>query len=212
MKARILEEFSDEKYKKLYKSLYVHAVGLVGGVGLVIDVGIGPKDLVSETFEEFFSSPTRLGWHPDKGPLQPFLKQVLRNNFLDHKRRDGKVLVPMKSELLSTSPSNAADPEAQGEAALMAAQLRELIKGRKDENELADFITASEVLGEDCRLSKINQQMADLLGVSAREVVNRRKRLMSATKEWYEKRKEESPRTIRQCRGTASRTNRSSGD
>ena len=64
-------------------------------------------------------------------------------------------------------------------------RLLNLVKGRDDEPELRDFIHAGSMISEG---GKVNQQLADLLGVDEGEVVNRRKKIwrVAGVKELYE--------------------------
>lgn len=142
----------------------------------VIDCGVSADDLVEETLLKFWRSPNGLGWRESKGPLHVFLGRALENSFIDHIRRDKKIL------------KRDANPDVQVEQAgqhlhltedlalkIFQAELLKLVKGRKDEQELADFILAGSLTTSD---GKVNQQMADLLTTDENDVISRRSRLL----------------------------------
>lgn len=159
----------------LWRRLFLHAVKLTGGLNTVIDCGVSADDLVAETMNKFLQSPNGLGWRESKGSLPVFLGAILENCFIDHVRREKKVARPEPNaddpaQLIQTQPKLIED------AALQEFQNRllALAKGREDEQELQDFIVAASMTTSE---GKVNQQLADLLGVDEAEVVNRRKRL-----------------------------------
>jgi DNA-directed RNA polymerase specialized sigma24 family protein len=144
-------------------------------MNIVIDCGVSADDLASETLEKFLASPNGLGWKKSKGPLVVFLRSVLHNVFLDHLRREAKVVKPDCAEvpLGGTSPSRATEEEVAVE--ILKQSLLKLIAGRDDEKELEEFILAASMTTAE---GKVNQQLAELLRVEVREVINRRDRLL----------------------------------
>lgn len=159
----------------LWRRLFLHAAKLTGGVNTVIDCGVSADDLVAETMNKFLQSPNGLGWRESKGTLPVFLGAIMENCFIDHIRREKKVAKP---DLDANDPAQLVQtqPKLVEDAALQEFQdrLLTLIKGREDEEELQDFIVAASLTTSK---GKVNQQLADLLGVDEGEVVNRRKRL-----------------------------------
>ena len=125
---------------------------------------------------KFLQSPNGLGWRESKGSLPVFLGRVLENCFIDHIRREKKIVRPDTSEDESTQPT-ANQPTLTDDLVLKEFQdrLLALVRGRKDEQELADFILAGSLTTSD---GKVNQQMADLLGKDEKEVVSRRNRVL----------------------------------
>lgn len=160
----------------VWRKLYVYAVKLVRGADVVIDCGVSAEDLVSETLKAFFDSPNGLGWRGSKGELHVFLGVVLRNKFVDHIRREKKVVRPDPG---ATQLPPALESGVTLDEDLALQQLRDrlliLIKGRVDERELEEFILAASMTTSE---GKVNQQLADLMRVEASEVVNRRRRLL----------------------------------
>ena len=70
-------------------------------------------------------------------------------------------------------------PKLIGNLALerFRGRLLSLIKGRKDEAELAEFTLAASMTTNE---GKINQQLAELMNTNEEDVVNRRNRLLRA--------------------------------
>ena len=163
----------------LWRRLYLHAAKLTSGINAVIDCGVSADDLVQETLEKFLRSPNGLGWRESKGSLPVFLGKVLQNSFIDHIRREGKIIRP-DAEAGDASLPTAYKPALTDDLAFQALQNRllALIKGRKDEQELADFILAASMTTSE---GKLNQQFADLLSVDEGEVINRRNKLLRIT-------------------------------
>jgi len=154
----------------------LHALKLTRGINAVIDCGVSADDLVQETIQKFLQSPNALGWRESKGSLSVFLGRVLENCFIDHIRRDKKIARPDTSDDESTQPA-AYQPTLTDNLALKEFQdrLLALVRGRTDEQELADFILAGSLTTSE---GKVNQQMADLLGKDEKEVVSRRNRML----------------------------------
>lgn len=183
-----LKRFQGIDWPRVWKTLRVRAETLVGSAALVFDCGISAEDLAVETLEAFFLSENGLGWQPAKGSIEGFLCGVLKNKFIDHFRRDQHLAGPIDDETFkdpSASPLNANDPHKQLSYQEFADQIRSLVRGNR---ELEDFIAATELTDG---AHNVNQQLADIMEISASEVVNRRKRLLRVPgmKELYEKRR-----------------------
>jgi RNA polymerase sigma factor (sigma-70 family) len=148
--------------------------------------GLSAEDLASEALNKYLLSPNGLGWRESKGTLVAFLATIMRNRFIDYLRKEREV---SRTEDDSNQPrAIAAFPEKPDDKIAgreLRDRLLELIRGHKDEGELRDFIEAS---GKISGHGKVNQQLADLLGVGEGEVVNRRKKLIrvAGVKELYE--------------------------
>jgi DNA-directed RNA polymerase specialized sigma24 family protein len=168
--------YESVQWGDLWRRLYLHAVKLTRGMNTVIDCGVSAEDLVEETLMKFWKSPNGLGWRENKGPLHIFLGKILENGFIDHIRREKKIVRP-EPELSGAAKRIDPQPDLADDLALEEFQgrLLSLIKGRKDERELAEFVlAASMTTGE----GKVNQQLAELLKTNEEDVVNRRNRLL----------------------------------
>jgi DNA-directed RNA polymerase specialized sigma24 family protein len=137
--------------------------------------GLSAEDLATETLDKYLLSPNGLGWRENKGSLPAFLGTILRNRFIDYLRRERR-LVPTEEDSTQSLPRTeiVRSPDDDVVAGELKDRLLELVKGRKDEKDLRDFIEASIMISSD---GKVNQQLADLLGIDETEVVNRRKKL-----------------------------------
>ena len=159
---------------------------LTGGVNVVMHCGLSAEDLATETLNKYLLSPNGLGWRESKGSLVAFLGTILRNKFIDHLRRQ-KNIVRTEDHSGESLPRAeiVRNPDDDIAARELGDRLRELVKGRQDEQELLDFIEAGLMISEG---GKVNQQLADLLEVSDGEVVNRRKKLwrVAGIKELFE--------------------------
>ena len=148
--------------------------------------GLSAEDLATETLDKYLLSPNGLGWRESKGSLASYLGTILRNRFIDHLRREKK-LVPTEDDSDESPPriEIVKSPDDDIAAGELAGRLRERVEGRKDEQELRDFIDASSMISAG---GKVNQQLAELLGVDEGEVVNRRKKLwrVAGVKEVFE--------------------------
>jgi DNA-directed RNA polymerase specialized sigma24 family protein len=100
----------------------------------------------------------------------------LLNSFIDHLRRERKIHRPEAGAELEVEPTNV-HPDPTESLALKELQSALLgrLKGRKDEKELKEFVLASSMTTDE---GKVNQQMADLLGTSEREVISRRSKIL----------------------------------
>lgn len=162
-------------WQDLWRRLRLYACVLTGGMNVVVDCGISADDLVAETMDKFLSSPNSLAWRPSKGSLPTFLGVVMKNIFLDHMRRDAKVMKP-DSEGEQIDPVAAASARLYEEAVAeeLQSKLVALVKGTKWERELEELILGGWTI---TGAGKVNQQLAEDLNITVGEVVNRRKRL-----------------------------------
>jgi hypothetical protein len=170
----------------LWRRLYLYAAVLTGGTGVVMHCGLSAEDLATEALNKYLLSPNGLGWRESKGSLTAFLGTVLRNRFIDHLRRQREVACAEDDSDESPSQTKSANNLDDGIAVReLTDRLLDLVKGRGDEADLRDFIHAGSMISEG---GKVNQQLADLLGVGEGEVVNRRKKLwrVAGVKELYE--------------------------
>jgi DNA-directed RNA polymerase specialized sigma24 family protein len=170
----------------LNRRLRLYARMLIGGLNVVVDCGVSADDLVSETIAEFFQSTNGLGWRESKGSLPAFLGAVLRNKLRDHIRRDKKIVRPgLDTDRPTCSDVTTSNLDDDLAIQNFTAGLLKLLKGRDDEEALREFILAGSMIGGG---GKVNQQLAELMGVGVGEVVNLRKRLWRAAgiRELYE--------------------------
>lgn len=170
----------------LWRRLYLYAIVLTGGANIVMHCGVSADDLATETLDKYLLSPNGLGWRENKGSLTAFLGTILRNKFIDHLRRQKEVpQTEDTSNERSLQTENLGDLDEDIAARELADRLQALVKGRRDEQELRDFIEAASMISDS---RKVNQQLASLLGVDEGEVVNRRKKLwrVAGVKELYE--------------------------
>lgn len=162
-------------WRILTKRVYWAALRLVGHTNRVVDCGISSaEDLVAEAMTEFFDSPNGLSWDGTEDGLVRLLCGVLRNKFLDHLRRDGKVH-PDSEGAMAGLVSKEAAPDDQAACKVVEARLIEAVRGHPKERELEDFIVAASCITE---TGMVDKQMADLLDISVNEVRNRRKMLL----------------------------------
>lgn len=171
----------------LWRRLYLYATVLTGGANIVLHCGLSAEDLASEIFNKYLLSPNGLGWRENKGSLTAFLGTALRNRFIDYMRRQREV--PRTEDASDDEGSHQTRSLGNLDDEIAAIELTDrllsLVKGRKDEQELRDFIEMAAMISDS---GKVNQQLASLLGVDEREIVNRRKKLwrVVGVKELYE--------------------------
>ena len=159
----------------LTKRVYWAALRLVGHADRVIDCGISSaEDLVAEAISEFFNSPNGLSWDGTEDGLVRLLCGVVRNKFLDHLRRDGKVH-PDSEAAMAGLLSKEVAPDDQAACKVVEARLIEAVRGHPKQRELEDFIVAASCIAE---TGLVDIQMADLLDISVDEVRNRRRMLL----------------------------------
>jgi DNA-directed RNA polymerase specialized sigma24 family protein len=168
--------YESVQWEDVWRRLYLHAVKLTRGMNTVIDCGVSADDLVEETLMKFWQSPNGLGWREIKGPLHTYLGKVLENGFIDHLRREKKIVRPEREPGALAKPVDH-QPDLTEDLTVEQFQRRllSLVKGRKDERELSDFILAASMTTSE---GKINQQLAELLKSSEEDVVNRRNRIL----------------------------------
>jgi DNA-directed RNA polymerase specialized sigma24 family protein len=134
-------------------------------------------DLASEVITEFLNHRNRLGWDPKKGALESFLLRVLDRKWMDHPIQEAKAGGSQDDHLTDTETAEKAenrlfeDPEP-GE---LLRRVREFVA---NDSELLEIIEAVDMLGGDS--DQPNQQMSDLIGITVKDVENRKKRLRKA--------------------------------
>jgi DNA-directed RNA polymerase specialized sigma24 family protein len=167
--------FTSKDWEDLWRRLILEAALLMSGLEVSVDCGVSAQDLVEETLDAFLQSPNALGWKQSKGSLPVFLGAVLKHRFLDHLRRDKKI-VKQEGEPQEpiSRPKVVSDPCEEIAARELQARLIGLLKGREDEKELTEFILAASMIEG---AGKVNQQLAEILSTTVGEVINRRKRL-----------------------------------
>lgn len=162
-------------WRILMKRLYYAAVRLVGGSGRAVDCGVASaEDLVSEALTAFFDSPNGLSWDGTEKGLTRLLCRVLLNKYLDHLRRDKKVLQDPETALAELICQQVG-PEEQAACKVIEGRLLAAVRGHPHQKKLEDFIIAASCLTE---TSVIDKQIAELLDVTPSEVRNRRKMLL----------------------------------
>jgi RNA polymerase sigma factor (sigma-70 family) len=155
-------------WPEIYKRLRALAGWLTRDQSLVIDA-VSADDLVSETLLDFLNSLDGLGWTPKRGSLETFLCTVLRNKFIDHLRRHRRNAgPPEESDLFAVRPER----ELEQQETVDQVMLR--IQGKTDLEETVVAICESS--GD----ARPNQELAEDLGITVPEVVNRKKRIRRA--------------------------------
>lgn len=183
------KELEGIDWADVYKTLYAHARSLrwLWRVNETFDCGISDEDLVTETLSAFFESKNALGWKPGKAASpRTYLCTVLHNKFVDHLRRENKVSGSLDDEALKKHLRDDESPAPSAELMGLAEEMLAIVGGDDD---LRELITAVELT--DGR-HNVNQQLADLLGKSTREIVNLKRRLLNVKgiRELYEQRRE----------------------
>lgn len=159
----------------LLDRLYKAAVCLVGSEDRTIDCGVSSaEDLVSEVLEQFVASPNGCGWDGTEVGLTKLLCRMVQRRFIDHIRRDGKVLADCETPL-AAAICQELGPEEHVAGERLRDRLFAAVKGHKNEEDLRDFIQAAMLITSG---SMVDKQMADLLGVTQGEVRNRRRMLL----------------------------------
>jgi DNA-directed RNA polymerase specialized sigma24 family protein len=179
-----LHRFAHVDWNRLYKVLLVEAKVRLRNAPDSFDCGISAEDLVGETLTDFFNSAKALGWKPGKEALnspseaqrslEKFLAGVLRHKAIDHLRRQKHVAGSIDDpDKRFAEGSNQQDATAQIDYVLVRDKIYELLKHDK---ELIDLVAATElVTGE----YPVNQELAEILGKTTREIVNLKRRLQS---------------------------------
>lgn len=161
-------QFERIRWPDIYKRLRALAGWLTRDQAFVFDA-VSADDLVGETLLAFLSSPDGLGWTAQRGNLETFLCSVLRNKFIDHLRRHRRNVGPVEESDLFAVP-----PERQVEQQEAIDQVMVRIQGRTDLEETVVAICESR--GD----ARVNQELAEELGITVPEVVNRKKRIRRA--------------------------------
>lgn len=164
-------------FERLYKVLFIRAVGVVRDASRCFDMGISAEDLVNETFIEFLESPNGLGWSEKRGSLDALLCGVLVNKARSHLRRDKKVAESLDEEnhgfpLHDSRPTQAVETEWKDFS-------EKLLCAVGDDEGLRDLITAVEFT---TGAHNVNQELADTMSKTAHEAVNLKRRLMNNQK------------------------------
>jgi hypothetical protein len=147
---------------------------LTRGLPDILD-GVSSDDLAEETLLDFFESADALGWDEQRD-LANFLCGVLRNKFLDRLRRQrrhdgGSVDDPN----FNISPPESAWEQPSAHSALETQERIDALKTKTNsDGELVELIDA---IGDTNGDYNINQQLAEDMGTTVTDIVNRRKRL-----------------------------------
>ncbi len=173
-----MAHWDDIDWDRVYKVLRVAAVTAVRGAPETFDVGVSADDLVQETLLAFWRSSNGLGWSPDKGTIEKFLASVLWNKARTHLRRQNKVGRALDDEE-SELPKSAVI-ETTIEAGVQFSDLREKLYSAVDgDQDLRDLIAATELT---TGAHNVNQELAEIMGKTPREIVNMKRRLMNLPK------------------------------
>lgn len=158
--------FERIKWADVWMRLRTIAGWLTRGKPDIFDA-VSTEDLVNETFLEFLRSPERLGWVPERGPLDAFLGTVLKRKFIDHLRRHSRSGGPVEEEEMPLLGAELGDNLEQQQV------VEQVLKHVEGDPKLEELVIA--VVEGDGR-ARLNQELAADLHVSVTEVVNRRKR------------------------------------
>jgi hypothetical protein len=153
--------------------------GLVGADRVLKGLGLSPADLVYQTVEKVLED-VSVQYRKSRGPLLPFLKHVMRNDFIDALRNKS-----YKTTII-IDPVDAAQQNADGEAltldgfagpapppadVLWRQRVRHLAA---DDPALIDYVDVILEIG----LTKPSD-IAEFLSTSVADILNRRRRLAS---------------------------------
>jgi len=174
--------FDQVDWERVYKVLLVAARTAVRNAPDTFDCGISAEDLVGEALFAFFSSSKALGWKPGKDTLasadetqksiERYLVGVLRHKAVDHLRRQKHVAGSLDYPHGEVAEPPAAENNlAKAEYASTRDKLYALLQA---DQELTDLVAATELTSG---LHNVNQELADVLGRTPREVVNLKRRL-----------------------------------
>jgi DNA-directed RNA polymerase specialized sigma24 family protein len=169
---------SSINWHDLCKRLYLFALTLTRRLPDVFD-GSSASDLVSETVVAFLESEDRLGWDCRIASIETFLCVVLRRKAIDHFRRHSRIAGSLDDPDFNP-PLNTSDGEQFLHDTLTLKELVRSVTEASSDCKLADLIRATSLLTNDGR---VNQQLAEILSTSTRDVVNRKKRLLRMLKE-----------------------------
>lgn len=150
---------------------------LSGQDAVLAGLGVSPRDLVHETVRKLLEDET-VQYRRRRGDLVPFLKTVMRNDFVDLLRRAShkttQILDPIDSprrdadgvpQTLDSFPG----PTSRSPDIIWTERVRALAA---DDPELVEYVESIVDIG----LSKPSD-IADLLSTTVNDVLNRRRRL-----------------------------------
>lgn len=130
-------------------------------------------DLVHAVLCEYLTHPTGMNWDPKQGRLECFLRKVLDRRWIDRCRRESKMAASFDDS------KNPLEPQARPKDPLVELEQESFLKRMRDQvKDYPDFlelIEAVEILDDDC--SNVNQELAELIGTSVKDIENRKKRL-----------------------------------
>jgi DNA-directed RNA polymerase specialized sigma24 family protein len=174
---RIVSQWADMDFERLYKVLRVAAEAVVRDAPESFNMGLSAQDLAHETFSSFLDSANGLGWNPRKGPIEKFLIGVLWNKARTHLRRDRKLGGSLDDPRLPIRERAAPSDIA---ADIVFENLRDkMYEAVGDDQDLRSLIAATELTtGE----HNVNQELAEILGKTVRQVVNLKRRLLNNPK------------------------------
>lgn len=151
---------------------------LVGADRVMRGLGVSPEDLVYQTINALLEDKT-VRYRKEDGELLPFLKQVMRNDFLDMVRR------PVYKRTDIVDPVEEAKHKPGGEARTLEAlgastidrhpdviwrdRVRQLVAGDPELVEYVDAILEFEL--------RKPAEIADLLSTTVEDIYNRRRKL-----------------------------------
>jgi RNA polymerase sigma factor (sigma-70 family) len=145
---------------------------------------VSSEDIVSETILKFFTSETRLGWNPERSPLQVFLSGVCKNVARKHWRIALRqpASIDDTNDVAEHAKRFCVDPRDQYERKIVFLQLEQTLRKDTDPH-LYELMMFVEFI--DCE-HNVNQQLAEHLGISPKQVVNIKKRLQRKLKAFLE--------------------------
>lgn len=159
------------------------SVGLLGSESVMRGIGKSPSDLAADTIMKVLTE-EGVKYRSWRGPLVPFLKKVMLNDFRDQLRNSAykKTVAPKpatetnESDSLREAPlphSKEVAPTGNPLSVAMEKEQKEQIRGLLgNEDDLREVVDA--VVELDCYKPS---QIAEVLELSVEEVQNRKKRL-----------------------------------
>jgi hypothetical protein len=137
--------------------------------GFEVTTEVSVEDLPHQVLLMFLESPDNLGWDPSKGPLERFLLGVLKHKLQDHRRRHAHIAGSTDDALFASQIPQLAVEQMPNQ--LLDADFAKILRC---DPELWGLIVAAEnIVGGFNR----NQQLAQELGKTVRDVVNLKRRL-----------------------------------
>lgn len=185
-----VKRYRNVDWERVVKVLRVKAVQLYGTERKIIDA-TAADDLVNDVIYEFLTHPTGMGWNSKKGKLEYFLLTVLKRRWIDRYRREKKISGSFDDEKFTSEPqAEVKDPLEMHEYESLVKVIKERVK---DKPKLVELIEAVELIDSS---HNVNQQMADLIGTSVRDIENRKRQLRRAALDVYhEYRRSQQPET-----------------